>query len=112
MIRLLERGALRRLDPGGIGVRELECHDTGLPARRDSLVDARAEGRRVDEPVRCVARGTGLPENELVDVKPVLRDLEECGACERRSGRRDQARAVLVKTLVVELDVVLYGESA
>ena len=111
---LLERGALRGLDPGGISVGELERHDAGLPARCRSLVDARAECRRVDEAVAVVgvAGGAGLPEHELVDVKPVRGDLEQRRAGEGSAGGGDEAGTVLVQVLVVELDVVLCGELA
>lgn len=103
----LERGTLGSADPVGVRVRELERHHTALPARGVRLVDARPERRRVNEPVRGVARAAGLADHELVKVEPVLRDLEERGARERRTRGGDQARAVSVQVLVVELDVVL-----
>ena len=106
-VRSRER-ALSGLDPGGVGVGELEGHDTTLPARRDGLGDARAERGRVDEAVGRVGRAAGLANHELVDVEAVLGDLEQRGPREGRAGRRDQTRAVEVEALVVELDVVLW----
>ena len=90
---------------------ELERHDAGLPARCRSLVDARAERRGVDEAVAVVGvgGGAGLSKHELVDVEPVLRDLEQRRAGEGSAGGGDEAGTVLVQVLVVELDVVLCG---
>ena len=111
-MHLFERRALRRLDPRSVRVGELEGHDPALPAGLCSLLDALAERRRGDEPVRRIARTTRLPDYELVQFETVLRDLEKRRSRERRSGLRDEACAVLVQALIIELDVVLHSGSA
>ena len=103
----LERSPLGRADPVGVPARELERHDTTLPARSGRLVDARPQRRGVDEAVRGVGSAAGLADHELVEVEPVLRDLEQGRARERRAGGGDETRTVGVEVLVVELDVVL-----
>ena len=76
-----ERGALDSRDPVRVCVGELERHDTRVPTTLDRLLDARAERRRVDEAaVRDVRRGSGLADDELVDVDAVLLDLEDGGS--------------------------------
>ena len=76
-----ERGALDSRDPVRVRVGELERHDTSVPTTLDRLLDARAERRRVDEAaVRDVRRGSGLADDELVDVNAVLLDLEDGGS--------------------------------
>ena len=103
---------------------ELERHDAGLPARCRSLVDARAERRGVDEAaVGDVCRGSGLADDELVDVNAVLLDLEDGGStsaveervavlvaragrlCRQERSDASAARCAEILT-VVELDVV------
>ena len=62
-------------------MRELERHDTRVPASLHRLLDARAERGRVDEAaVGDVCRGPGLADDELVDVDAVLLDLEDGGS--------------------------------
>ena len=107
----LERGTLGSADPVGVRVRELERHHTALPASSRCLVHARAERGGVDEPVGGVGRTAGLADDELVELEAVLGDLEEGRSREGRSGLVDEAVAVLVETLVVELDIVLYRAS-
>lgn len=109
--RLLEGGALRGLDPGSVGVGELERHDTGAPALGLGLVDARAERRGVDEPVRGISSRAGLANDELVQVDAVGRDLEHGRAGEGTARRVEETLAVGVEALVVELDVVLQAET-
>ena len=76
-----ERGALDSRDPVRVRVGELERHDTGVPAALHRLLDARAERRGVDEAaVGDVGRGSGLADDELVDVDAVLLDLEDGGS--------------------------------
>ena len=85
----------------------LPDHDTAVPALGLGLLDALAErGGRHDTVGRVRAAG-GLADDELVEGDAVLGDLEERRAGEGAAGLGQQARAVAVQTLVVELDVVL-----
>ena len=105
--RLLERGALRGLDPGSVSVGELERHDTCVPALGLGLVDTSTERRGVDEPVGRIGSRAGLANDELVEVDAVGRNLEHGRAREGTAGRVQETLAVRVEALVVELDVVL-----
>ena len=85
----------------------LPDHDTAVPALGLGLLHARAERGGGDEAVRRVRRGRGLANDELVERDAVLGDLEERRARECAARAREQARAVAVEALVVELHVVL-----
>ena len=71
------------------------------------MLHTRPQRRRVHVPVRRVRRGGGLANDELVEREAVLGDLEEGGAGEAAPRAGEEARAVAVQALVVELDVVL-----
>ena len=78
-----------------------------MPALRLRLLHTLAErsGRHVAVgAVRCRGR---LADDELLEVDAVLLDLEHRRARERAPGLGEQALAVRVQALVVELDVVL-----
>ena len=85
----------------------LPDHDTSVPALRLRLLHARAKSSGVHVPVRRVSCSGGLADDELVERDAVLRDLEERGARECATGAGEEARAVAVEALVVELHVVL-----
>ena len=75
-----KRGALHSLEPGRVRVRELEGHDAGVPALRDGLLNTRPKGRRIDKPaVRDVAQGTGLADDELLEVDARFGGFEDRG---------------------------------
>ena len=86
----------------------LPDHDTGVPALRLRLLHARPKSRGVHEPVGGISRGGGLADDELVEGDAILRDLEEGGSGECPAGAGEEARAVSVQALVVELHVVLW----
>ena len=85
----------------------LPDHNAAVPPLRLRFLHTRPESSRVHEPVRRVCSGGGLADDELVERDAVLGDLEERRAGEGAAGLGQQARAVAVQTLVVELDVVL-----
>ena len=105
--RSSERAALRSTDPVGVGIRELERHDTAVPAACSGLGNTLAKGRGVHEAVDCIGGTTGLANDELVELDAVARDLEQRGAREGGARGVDEARTVGVEALVVELNVVL-----
>ena len=90
------------------GTTYLPDHDTGVPALRLRLLHARPKSRGVHEPVGGISRGGGLADDELVEGDAILRDLEEGGSGECPAGAGEEARAVSVQALVVELHVVLW----
>ena len=88
----------------------LEDHDAGVPALGLGLLHARSKRGRGDEAVGRVGGGAGLADDELLEVDTVLLDLEHRRARECTAGLGEEALAVRVETLVVELDVVLSTE--
>ena len=105
--RVRHRHHRTREKEGGRERAYLPDHDTAVPALGLGLLDALAErGGRHDAVGRVRAAG-GLADDELVERDAVLGDLEERRAGEGAAGLGQQARAVAVQTLVVELDVVL-----
>lgn len=115
--RSSEGSTLGRLDPGGVGVRELslrfntghitcegiktdlEGHDTAVPTLCLGLVHARAERERVDEAVRGIAGSARLADDELVEVDAVVGDLEQRGSREGATCGVEEALAIGVQAL-------------
>ena len=58
----------------------LPGHRTGVPALRFSLLKACRECRRGNIAVARVTSGSGLADDELVELEAVVRKLEQGGA--------------------------------
>ena len=71
------------------------------------MLHARPESSGIHVAVGSIGRGGGLADDELVEGDAVLGDLEERRAGECAAGAGEQASAVGVQALVVELHVVL-----
>ena len=71
------------------------------------MLHARPESSGIHVAVGSIGRGGGLADDELVEGDAVLGDLEERRAGEGTAGAGEEASAVGVQALVVELHVVL-----